>query len=88
MSSILILDINAPEPDLSLYQPLRQTRRFKYYSMINNPNVMEIEQITNASDDMLSMFENAFSNMHISGGKRKTRKNKRKSRKSRKSRRY
>lgn len=88
MSSILILDINAPEPDLSLYQPLRQTRRFKYYSMINNPNVMEVEQIRNVSDDMLSMFENTFSNMHISGGKRKTKKNKRKSRKSRKSRRY
>lgn len=55
--------------------------------MINNPNQMEIQQITNASDDMLYMFETAFSNMKI-GGKRKTRKNKRSKISKRKSRRY
>jgi len=85
MSSILILPTSAPEPDLNLYQPLRQTRRFKYYTMINNPNQMEVEQITNASDDMLDMFESAFSNMKI-GGKKKTRRNRKNRRSRRKSR--
>ena len=89
MSSILILPINDPEPDLTIYQPIRQTRRFKYYKMINNQNPMEEEQITNASDDMLAAFEDAFANMRIRvGGKRKTRRNRRHKRRTRKSRRY
>lgn len=87
MSSILILPISALEPDSSIYQPMRQTRRFKYYKMVNNPNKMEVEQIENASDDMLDAFESAFSTMKL-GGKRKTRKHRRKGRKGRKSRRY
>ena len=89
MSSILILPITDPEPDLTIYQPIRQTRRFKYYKMINNQNPMEEEQITNASDDMLAAFEDAFANMRIRvGGKRKTRRNRRHKRRTRKSRRY
>lgn len=31
MSSILILPISESEPDLTIYKPIRQTRRFKYY---------------------------------------------------------
>lgn len=42
MNSILILPINEPEPDLNIYQPIRQTRRFKYYYLINNANQMEV----------------------------------------------
>jgi len=90
MSSILILPIGAPEPDLNIYQPLRQTRRFKYYNMVNNPNAMEVEQIANATDDMLASFEDAFSRMKMGGMKMggKTKKHRRKSRKSKKSRKH
>ena len=87
MSSILILPINDPEPDLTIYQPIRQTRRFKYYKMINNANQMEVQQIEGAPDDMLAAFEDAFANMRV-GGKRKTRRNRRHKRRTRKSRRY
>jgi hypothetical protein len=85
-SSILILPINDGEPDLNVYKPLRQTRRFKYYTIINDPNTMEVDQFQNAPDNELEAFENSFANMGIKGGKRKTKR--RKSRKSRKSRRY
>jgi hypothetical protein len=87
MSSILILPITDGEPDLNVYKPLRQTRRFKYYTIINDPNAMEVEQFQNAPDNELEAFENAFANMcSIKGGKRKTKR--RKNRKSRKSRRH
>lgn len=87
MSSILILPIGGPEPDLTIYQPIRQTRRFKYYKMINNANQMEVQQIEGAPNAMLEAFEDAFANMKI-GGKRRTRKNRKHRRKSRKSRKY
>ena len=84
MSSILILPITDGEPDLNVYKPLRATRRFKYYTIIKDPNEMEVEQFQNAPADQLETFEDAFANMHIGGGKRTTKR--RKSRKSRKSR--
>jgi hypothetical protein len=86
MSSILILPITDGEPDLNVYKPLRQTRRFKYYTVVNDPNAMEVDQFQNAPDNELEAFENAFANMGIKGGKRKTKR--RKGKKSRKSRRH
>ena len=72
-SNILILPLNSVEPDPSMYAPLRQTRRFKYYSAVNNPTAMEVVQIREAPEDLLDAFENAFSQMNIrNGGKRIT----------------
>lgn len=85
MSSILILPVNSAEPDLNIYRPIRQTRRFKYYTIINNPNQMEVDQIANANQDELDLLVDALANAKIGGSKRRTR---RKSRKSRKSRKY
>ena len=94
MSSILILPKNDPEPDPSMYTPLRQTRGFKYYTVKNNPNAMEVDSIRYAKDSDLEAFENAFAGMklgnsrneygpqRLGGGKSG------KSRKSRKSRKY
>jgi hypothetical protein len=78
LSNVLILPLNSPEPDSSMYVPLRQTRRFKYYSTIVNPTAMDVVQIREAPEDLLDAFENAFSQMNITnGGRRISRRNKR-----------
>ena len=94
MSSILILPVSSPEPNLEEYTPLRQTRRYKYYTLKNNSNAMEIAQITNADPEELDFLVYALSRSKIGGSKRRTRRTRRtrrklrKSRKSRKSRKY
>ena len=92
MSNILILPLNSAEPDPNNYVPIRQTRKNKYYKMINaDPNAMDIQTVTRASDNDLEAFENAFSNLSLGsiGGKKKgksnkSKKNKRRVKKSRK----
>lgn len=86
MSSILILPVSSPEPNLEEYTPLRMTRRYKYYTAKNNSNAMEIAQITNAEEDELDFLVDALSKAKIGGSKRRTRRKSRKSRKSKKSR--
>ena len=87
MSSILILPVSSPEPNLEVYRPIRQTRRYKYYTTINNPNQMEVDQITSANQDELDLLVDALANAKIGGSKRRrTRRRSRKGRKSRKSR--
>jgi hypothetical protein len=97
MSNILILPLNSEEPDPSIYIPIRQTRKNKYYKVNSaDPNAMDIQMVTTATDNDLESFENAFSNLSIGIGavggskkskskkSRKYRKNKRRVKKSRK----
>jgi hypothetical protein len=84
MSNILIVDLTASEPDANEYQFMRSTRNKKYYKRIAaDPNAMDVQQIATASNEMLDAFENAFANMCITGGKRKSRKTKRRMNKKR-----
>jgi hypothetical protein len=91
MSNILILPLTSSEPDPNIYVPIRQTRKNKYYKMINaDPNAMDIQTVTTASDNDLEAFENAFSNLSLGsiGGKKKSRskKNRKNTRRVKKSR--
>ncbi len=85
MSSILILPSNVPDPDLTVYRPIRQTRRYKYYTKIDQPDPSE-EEMKALMDSLKDLsFEEEESYRKKGGSKRRTR---RKSRKSRKSRKY
>jgi hypothetical protein len=85
MSNILVLPLNSNEVPPG-YEFVRETRQNRYYKRIGaNPNAMDIQQVMNASDDVLDGLLKGMNNMGINGGKRKSRMVKRrKTRKSRK----
>jgi len=83
MSSILILPIGDPEPDLTIYQPIRQTRRLKYYIQKELIGSKLEQELRDTDEELLELL----AGLRV-GGKRRTRKNRKHRRKSRKSRKY
>ena len=75
MNGPIKLPINSPEPGPG-YRLIRTTRRFKYYSDVNNPNPEAEATIINAKEEDLDIRDllAGFSKFGINGGKRKSRK--------------